>query len=309
MMHNPLEQLHTEQRNTSTIGIASCTTLEMLEKINDEDQKVAAQVRKALPDVARAVELIVERMRHGGRLVYAGAGTSGRLGYMDAAECRPTYGIAENKVSCVMAGGRDAVFSAKESLEDDRAGAREDLRQWGLLPADVVVAAAASGRTPYCIGALDYPREIGAGAISIACNPGSAMSAHADVAIEVDTGAEAIMGSTRMKAGTAQKMIMNMLSTAAMVRLGRTYDNLMICLRARNGKIAYRMVRLYCEATGCTDEEEARRALRAADGQLDIAIFMQKAACTKEDAEKAFSETFDIRARIEKAEQATPTNG
>lgn len=146
MMHNPLEQLHTEQRNTSTIGIASCTTLEMLEKINDEDQKVAAQVRKALPDVARAVELIVERMRHGGRLVYAGAGTSGRLGYMDAAECRPTYGIAENKVSCVMAGGRDAVFSAKESLEDDRAGAREDLAPMGACcRADVVVAAAASG--------------------------------------------------------------------------------------------------------------------------------------------------------------------
>lgn len=288
-------QLHTEQRNPATIGIGALNTEEILARINDEDQKVAGKVREALPDIARAVDLIEERMRLGGRLVYVGAGTSGRLGYMDAAECRPTFGLESDAVACVMAGGRDAVFSARESLEDRVDCAEEDLKAWGLRPQDVVVAAAASGRTPYCIGALDFARSIGAGAVCIACNPHSEMGRHAQVAIEVDTGSEVIMGSTRMKAGTAQKMIMNMLTTAVMIRLGRTCDNLMICLHAKNEKLDNRAMRLFAEATGETDPARMRETITQAGGRLDVAILMYKSGKSREQAEAAMASRGDFR--------------
>ncbi|MDD7411982.1 MAG: N-acetylmuramic acid 6-phosphate etherase [Eubacteriales bacterium] len=284
-----VSQLHTEQRNPNTLGIDRMTTAQILRKINDEDQTVAGKVREALPQVEKAVDLLTERMRRGGRLVYVGAGTSGRLGFMDAAECAPTYGLPD-AVACVMAGGRDAVFKAQESLEDDGARAARDLNDWGLIERDVVVAAAASGRTPYCIGALDYARSIGAGTVSIACNPHSEMAAHAQIAIEVDTGCEVIMGSTRMKAGTAQKLVMNMLSTAVMIRLGRTCDNLMVCLHAKNEKLVNRVARLYREATGEGDPLRAEEALCAAHGRLDVAILMQKTGASFDEACSAMDE-------------------
>ena len=281
--------LHTEQRNPDTVGITGLSTLDMLTRFNDEDRKVADAVRAALPQVARAVDLIAGRMKRGGRLVYVGAGTSGRLGYMDAAECAPTYGMPYDSVACVMAGGHEAVFRPHESLEDLPGQAEEDLAAFGLTDKDTVVAAAASGRTPYCVGALDYAQRIGAGAVSIACNPGAVMSGHAQVAIEVDTGAEAIMGSTRMKAGTAQKLVMNMLSTGVMVKLGRTRDNLMVCMRANNEKVGNRALRLFAEATGEKDREVARQTLAGAQGQLDTAIIMHETGCDAQAAREALS--------------------
>lgn len=279
--------LRTEQRNPETRGIAALPTLDMLRMINDLDQTVALAVRQALPQIARAVELVVDGLARGGRLVYVGAGTSGRLGFMDAAECGPTYGV--DSVRCVMAGGRDAVFQAQERLEDEERLAAKDLRAFGLTAADVVVAAAASGRTPYCIAALDYAARIGAGRVSISCNPGAVLSEHAQIGIEVDTGPEAIMGSTRMKAGTAQKLVMNMISTAAMIRLGRTYDNLMIKLDCKNQKGRNRAERLLMEAVGWEDPDHAKAALDRADGSVEVAALMALAGVTAARAREALA--------------------
>ena len=291
--------LHTEQRNQASKGIDRMSTGDMLRVMAAENAKVSSAVEEALPAIERAVELLTERMRRGGRMVYVGAGTSGRLGYMDAAECPPTFGISRDRIACVMAGGEKAVFCAQEKLEDETALAAEDLRAFGLTEKDTVVAAAASGRTPYCIGALDYARLIGAGAVSIACNPGAEMSRHADVAIEADTGAEVIMGSTRLKAGTAEKMIMNMLSTGVMIRLGRTWDNLMICLRAANGKVNDRALRLFAEATGCSDAGVARELLRKADGRLDAAVLAYASGRDPRDAAEALAQTEDVHQALE----------
>lgn len=297
MLAQEVSLLHTEQRNPKTIGIDQMSTGEILKLINDEDRTVAEKVHEALPAVEQAVDLIVERVRRGGRMVYVGAGTSGRLGFMDAAECGPTYGLTET-VNCLMAGGRDAVFRAKERVEDDAEGAVRDLQAWGLTEKDVVIGVAASGRTPYCIGALDYAKEIGAGRVCIACNPHCEMAPHAQVAIEVDTGCEVIMGSTRMKAGTAQKMVMNMLSTAVMIRIGRTCDNLMVCMGAKNAKLGNRTIRLYSEATGETDTARVEEALRAAEGRLDVAILMYKSGRSCEEARQAMDESRDFQAAL-----------
>ncbi|GHU59165.1 N-acetylmuramic acid 6-phosphate etherase [Spirochaetia bacterium] len=272
--------LPTEQRNPKSQGITSMTPIEILQKINEFDGTVAGAVREVLPEVDRAVELVVERMRRGGRLIYAGAGTSGRLGYMDAAECSPTYGVSN--VLCIMAGGRDAVFTPRETLEDEKESAARDLKSVELKSQDIVFAAAASGRTPYCIGALEYAREVGAGRVSLSCNQHAAMSSYAEVAIEVNTGPEFIMGSTRMKAGTAQKMVMNMISTTAMIQLGHTYDNLMIKLRCSNQKGKNRAVRLVCEAIGRHDPQYARQILDEANGDVCVATLMELSGANRE---------------------------
>lgn len=298
-MRERIELLHTEQRNPNTIGIADMPTLEMLERFNREDQGVAMAVHAALPQVAKAVDAIAARMRNGGRMVYAACGTSGRLGIMDAAECGPTYGIDYEDIICLMAGGHDAVFHAQEGKEDLPELGKNALKEFGLRALDTVVAAAASGRTPYCIGALDYARSIGALAVSISCNPGALMSHHADIPIEVDTGAEVIMGSTRMKAGTSQKMIMNMLSTGVMVRCGRTCDNLMIFIAANNGKISNRIVRLFNEATGCIDNAHAQEMLDKANGKLAIASLMEKSGCSCADVEEVLAKTTDYREALQ----------
>ena len=285
-----LETLSTEQRNPESMGLSSWTTLELLRCINRQDQTVAVRVADVLGDIAKAVDLIAQRMQQGGRMVYVGTGTSGRLGYMDAAECPPTYGCGEDAITCVMAGGRDAVFHAQEALEDHGEIARMDLEKWGLRPADTVVAASASGRTPYCVSALDYAQSLGCGRVALVCNRNSEMARHADVAVEVDTGPEVIMGSTRMKAGTAQKMVMNMLSTAVMVRMGRTCDNLMIMIKARNVKANHRMLRFFAQAVGNPDLDYARKMMDEADGDLSVAVLMALHGVSREEAAQALSD-------------------
>ena len=277
--------LRTEQRSQETTGIASLPTLGILEKINDMDQTVAPAVRKVLSQAVPAVELIAEKIKAGGRLVYVGAGTSGRLGFMDAAECAPTYGT--DRVCCVMAGGREAVFRAQEAREDESYLAVNDLKSMELSSSDVVFAIAASGRTPYCIAALDYAAEIGAASISLSCNRDAVMSRHAKISIELETGPEVVMGSTRMKAGTAEKMVMNMISTAVMIRLGRTYDNLMIKLDCKNRKGRNRAARLFLEATGGDNIAYARKALETSGGSLEIAVLVELTGATVDQAKEA----------------------
>lgn len=281
--------LHSEQRNPDTVNIAEVSTLDMVTMINREDQTVAQRVYDVLPKVAEAIDYIYERMRQGGRMVYCAAGTSGRLGFMDAAECPPTYGVAYDKVVTLMAGGRNCVFRANELLEDSEAEAEKDLKEFGLTPLDTVIAAAASGRTPYGIGALKYADTIGAGKVCIACNPDSEMGKYSDVAIEVDTGAECVMGSTRMKAGTAQKFVMNMLSTGLMIKLGRTDGNLLIHRthnRNFNTKIANRRVRAYAEAIGTNDLEVALESLKRAQGCSMCGVLMEKTGIGLKDAQR-----------------------
>ncbi|MBE6696060.1 MAG: N-acetylmuramic acid 6-phosphate etherase [Ruminococcaceae bacterium] len=283
--------LHTEQRNIDTIGIDKQDTETIVRWINREDKKVAYCVEKAIPQISNAIDLLYERMKDGGRLVYAGAGTSARIAYMDAAECPPTYKTDYETVITVMAGGRDCVFRANEHLEDEAESARKDLRDVKLCEKDTVVAATASGRTPYCVAALKYAEEVGAGRISIACNPDSEVGKNADVAIEIDTGAEAIMGSTRMKAGTAQKFVMNMLSTGVMIRLGHTYDNLLLGYEASNSKVSDRHIRMYAEAVGNPDLSHAKEQLEKAHGNMRIAFFMEMYGVNYEKGREVIEQT------------------
>ena len=279
--------LGTEQVNEKTRGIASKSVEEMLRLINEEDRTVPDRVAEAIPAIARAVELIVPRMEKGGRMVYVGAGTSARLAFLDAAECPPTYYTAYDAVSCVMAGGRECVFRAKEHLEDSFEDAGRDLKEFGLTGLDTVIAAAASGRTPYGIGALEYAREIGAGRVCIACNRPSALSRYAQVAIDMDTGAEAIAFSTRMKAGTAQKLAMNMLSTCVMIKLGRTYDNLTFESARPNSKGSNRNPRLFAEAIGNPDLDYACKRLEESDGCPRCALMKELLGADDETARYA----------------------
>ncbi|GAA1834271.1 N-acetylmuramic acid 6-phosphate etherase [Microlunatus capsulatus] len=273
-----LAALRTETANPRTTDLDAMSTLEVLQAINAEDRTVAAAVQRVLPAVARAVDLVVAARQQGGRLVYVGAGTSGRLGLLDAVECPPTFGTAPSEVVGLLAGGDGAFAVAVEGAEDDEDLAVADLEALGVGPADVVVGLAASGRTPYVLAALRHAGRVGAGSVSVACNPGSPVSALADVAVEVDTGPEALTGSTRLKAGTAQKMVCNMLSTAAMVRTGKVYKNLMVDVRPTNAKLVDRARRIVAGAAG-VDEGRADAALRAADGHAKTAVVMLLAGC------------------------------
>lgn len=263
----------TESRNSRTMELDEFTVEQLLTAMNDEDRLVPDAVRRVLPEVERAVELAVTALRSGGRLIYQGAGTSGRLGVLDAAECPPTFGVPPGVVVGVLAGGDAAMFRSEEGAEDSAERGRDDLVALGVTPADVVIGIAASGRTPYVIGGLDHARAVGASAVALSCNPGAAVSAHAQVAIEVDNGPEVLTGSTRLKAGTSQKLILNMISTAAMVRTGKAYSNLMVDVAPSNVKLAGRVVRIIREATGA-DEAAARAASAAADGHAKTAIVM-----------------------------------
>lgn len=297
--------LHTEQRNPKTAGIAEAKTIDMLRMINDEDRTVADRVRDAMPQIAAAIDLILPRMEQGGRMVYVGAGTSGRLGYLDASECPPTYGVSYETVTCIIAGGRECVFRANEKKEDSSEDARKDLIEFGLTPLDTVVSVSASGRTPYGIGALQYAAEIGAGRVAVSCNPNAEQSACAEVAIEVDTGAEVIMGSTRMKAGTAQKLVMNMLSTCLMVRLRHSYGNVLLLTTANNTKINNRKVRCVAEATGDPDIAGAKDLLEKAGGCVRCAVLMYRTGISPEKAAKVCAGCEnDIQKAFEMAEEA-----
>mgnify|MGYP005835307969 CR=1 FL=1 len=261
----------TEQRNPRTTDIDRLSTLEILEIINDEDATVAAAVRRALPQIARAVDTIVDGLRHGGRLLYVGAGTSGRLGVLDAVECVPTFSTDPDMVQGIVAGGEAAITRSIEGAEDDREAGRAAIRERAVARHDTVVGLAASGRTPYVIGALEEANARGAATVAVACNDPVPLFEAAQIAIPALVGPEVIAGSTRMKAGTAQKMILNMLSTASMIRLGKVYGNLMVDVRVSNQKLAARARRIVSEVTG-TSEEEAARLLTLADNQVKTAI-------------------------------------
>ena len=277
------DKLQTEQENIKSRNIDEADTATMLKIINDEDKKAILAVEKALPEIAAAVELIARRLKKGGRLFYIGSGTSGRLGVLDAVECPPTYGTDPNLIVGLIAGGYEAIFRAKEGAEDDFSLAAKDLAAKNLSKGDVVAGIAASGRTPYVIGGLKYAGEIGAARIAISCVNNSELKKYADINIEAATGGEAVTGSTRMKAGTAQKTILNMLSTGAMIKLGKVYGNLMVDVKATNEKLKNRARRIVEKAAN-VDATTADALLKAADGNAKTAIFMHLAGLNRDEA-------------------------
>ncbi|MFF0494064.1 N-acetylmuramic acid 6-phosphate etherase [Nocardia sp. NPDC004068] len=275
--------LDTEATDPSTADLDTMPVERLLRTMNAADASVPEAVAGAIPRIAAAVERIVAARRAGGRMLYVGAGTSGRIGVLDAAECAPTFGTDPGEVVGVIAGGPTALIRSVEGAEDDAELAVRDLAAIELRPDDVVIALAASGRTPYAIGALRYARSVGSGTVAISCNPAAELSEHADVAIEIPTGPEVLTGSTRLKAGTAQKLVCNMISTAVMVRSGKVYGNLMVDLHPSNTKLRDRALRIVAEATG-VDAATAAALLDAADGNSKTAIVMQ---LTGSDAERA----------------------
>jgi N-acetylmuramic acid 6-phosphate etherase len=270
-----LENLISEERNPASVGIDLLTTEEILAVISQEDQKVALAVAREIPDIARAVDLVTEALGRGGRLIYAGAGTSGRLGILDASECPPTFNLSPEVIQGVMAGGLRATYKSIEASEDDeKAGARA-MRRKRLNRNDVVAGIAASGRTPFTLGAMKYGRSIGAKVLSITCNPDSKMAALADVSIAPLVGPEVITGSTRMKSGTAQKLVLNMISSAAMIKLGYVYSNLMIQVQMRNAKLRERGRKIVMAASG-VNYETADLLLKKSRGNIKVAIVMHE---------------------------------
>ncbi len=278
-----LGELTTEARNPRSADLDAMDTGQLLELMNDEDQTVAVAVRAALPEITEAVDLIAGSLRSGGRLIYVGAGTSGRLGLLDAVECPPTFDTDATQVTALLAGGQGAFVEAVEGAEDDVATAAADVDALAIGPDDTVVGIAASGRTPYVIAGLRRARERGAQTVALACNKDSLIGHEAKVAIEVATGPEVLTGSTRLKAGTAQKMVCNMLSTAAMVRIGKTYGNYMVDMRPTNDKLVDRARRIVAAATE-SDEQTAADALTAAGGRTKVAVVMLLAGVDAEEA-------------------------
>jgi N-acetylmuramic acid 6-phosphate etherase len=293
----------TEQENARTRDISTRSTADMLRLINDEDTTVPAAVGRETTQIALAVDGIVERLRHGGRLFYVGTGTSGRLGVLDASECPPTFGVSPDLVQGVIAGGYEACHRAVEASEDDRAAGAHDLEARGVTSRDAVVGIAASGRTPYTIGAVSHARSIGAFTAAIACVPESPITAAVDVAIVPVVGPEVLAGSTRMKAGTAQKLVLNMLSTATMMRLGYVSGNRMTNLRARNSKLQARSVRILAAEAGI-DEGAAAEILERAGGELPTAVVMARAGCPASDARAALDASGGVIAAA--VERLTP---
>jgi N-acetylmuramic acid 6-phosphate etherase len=272
-MNEDLGQLNTEAIDSRFSKIDTLSTIELLKLFNDGDKGVAEEVAKVLPKVAEAINEITMRMELGGRLIYVGAGTSGRLGVLDASECIPTFSLEDGLVIGIIAGGDTALRTGIEGAEDIPEGAIEDLNKMNLSKKDSLVGIAASGRTPYVIGALKYAKEIGAASIALSCNLNSELSKYADIAIEVDTGAEILAGSTRLKAGTAQKLVLNMISTVSMIKLGKTYGNLMVDLQVSNIKLRDRAIRIIQAATSC-DFKRAQEALQESKDQVKVAIVM-----------------------------------
>jgi N-acetylmuramic acid 6-phosphate etherase len=273
----------TEQENPKTADIDKVSTLDALRLINDEDKIVALAVEKVLPEIAAVIDKIVGCLQNGGRLFYIGTGTSGRLGVLDASEIPPTYGVSYDLVQGIIAGGYDALYKATESSEDNVAAGAEDLKARGLTEKDAVVGIAASGRTPYTIGAVEYARELGCFTACIVCNPESAITKAAEIAIVPVVGPEAITGSTRMKAGTAQKLILNMISTVAMIRLGYVHGNRMTNMNSSNVKLKERSLRILMAETGL-DVAAADELLNLAGGDLRVAILMQRTKLAADDA-------------------------
>ncbi|MCI1664836.1 MAG: N-acetylmuramic acid 6-phosphate etherase [Atopobiaceae bacterium] len=278
-----LTRLTTEARNPLTQDLDQMSPLELATVMNDEDEKVVAAVRSVLPKVAEAISWATESLERGGRIVYFGAGTSGRLGVLDAVECPPTFGVSPDVVVGLIAGGDGAFLKAVEGAEDSLTLCGEDMRRIALCERDLAVGLAASGRTPYVMGGLDYARKVGCRTVAIACNEGSEVGARADLAIEPTPGPEVLTGSTRLKAGTCQKMILNMISTGAMVGVGKAYENLMVDVQQTNEKLVARAQGITMSATGCT-REEAISALDKADGHVKRACVMILAGVGADEA-------------------------
>jgi N-acetylmuramic acid 6-phosphate etherase len=293
MKHKPAtdtERLSTERPNAKTLHFDSLSSLAIARIINDEDTRVARAVKKSLPQIARAIDAIAAALSEGGRLIYVGTGTSGRLGALDAAECPPTFNTDPKTVRFVIAGGVKALGAAVEADEDSRPAGRADIAKLKPGKHDVVVGISASGRTPYTVAAIEYARSRGAVTVGVASNGGSPLERAVKIPIVVKVGPEVVTGSTRMKAGTAQKMVLNMLSTGAMVRLGYVYGNLMVNARLKNSKLLERGIRILLQATG-SDREQMISALRKAGGSVPVAILMVKRHATRAEAERLLRES------------------
>ncbi|MBW7985999.1 N-acetylmuramic acid 6-phosphate etherase [Lactobacillus amylovorus] len=284
-----LDKLTTEQRNANTTHIDTMSTLEMVKTINNEDEKIAPAVGTQDEKIAQAIDIGAKRYHDGGRLIYIGAGTSGRLGVLDAVELVPTYGIKPERAIGLIAGGKSAMYLAVEGAEDDPDLAEADLKKINLSEKDMVLGIAASGRTPYVIGGLDYAKKVGAATVAVACVKNSLIGQHAEIAIEAVTGPEVVTGSTRMKAGTAQKMILNMISTGIMIRQGKVYENVMIDVLPTNEKLVERAKRIISTVTGIS-KEQASHVLKEADKDVGLAIVMAKTKMNKEQAETLLAE-------------------
>lgn len=270
---NTLTQLVSEERNPASMNMDTYSSLELVTMINQQDKQVPLAIEKELPQIAKAVDVISAAFTVGGRLLYVGAGTSGRLGVLDASECPPTFGVNASMVVGIIAGGQEAIHSSIEGAEDSPLQGKQDLLDQKLTDDDVVVGIAASGRTPYVIGALEYAASMGAKTIALSCNPDSAIAQRVDIAIAPIVGPEVLTGSTRLKSGTAQKLVLNMLTTASMVRVGKSYQNLMVDVQATNEKLIARATRIVMQATQC-DKQEALAVLQQSEFDVKKAILM-----------------------------------
>ena len=279
-----LSTLITEQRNPNSMHVDSLSALEIVQLMNKEDKQVPLAIEKCLPQIAQAVECIVAAFQQGGRLVYIGAGTSGRLGVLDASECPPTFGVSPEMVKGIIAGGERALRHPIEGAEDSKAQAVVDLQTIQLSSKDVLVGIAASGRTPYVIGALEYAKSLGSVTVSIASNPNSAMANIVDIAIDTVVGPEVLTGSSRLKSGTAQKLVLNMLTTASMILMGKCYQNLMVDVQASNEKLKARAIHIVMQATDC-DKALAEETLKQADQNTKLAIMMILSGLDRAQAE------------------------
>lgn len=279
-----LSTLITEQRNPNSMHVDSLSALEIVQLMNEEDKQVPLAIEKCLPQIAQTVECIVAAFQQGGRLVYIGAGTSGRLGVLDASECPPTFGVSPEIVKGIIAGGERALRHPIEGAEDSKAQAVVDLQTIHFSSKDVLVGIAASGRTPYVIGALEYAKSLGSVTVSIASNPNSAMANIVDIAIDTVVGPEVLTGSSRLKSGTAQKLVLNMLTTSSMILMGKCYQNLMVDVQASNEKLKARAIRIVMQATDC-DKALAEETLKQADQNAKLAIMMILSGLDRAQAE------------------------
>ena len=279
-----LSTLITEQRNPNSMHVDSLSALEIVQLMNQEDKQVPLAIEKCLPQIAQAVECVVAAFQQGGRLVYIGAGTSGRLGVLDASECPPTFGVSPEMVKGIIAGGERALRHPIEGAEDSKEQAVIDLQTIQFSSKDVLVGIAASGRTPYVIGALEYAKSLGSATVSIASNPNSAMANIVDIAIDTVVGPEVLTGSSRLKSGTAQKLVLNMLTTASMILMGKCYQNLMVDVQASNEKLKARAIRIVMQATDC-DKALAEETLKLADQNAKLAIMMILSGLDRAQAE------------------------
>jgi len=287
---NEIKNLITEARNPATFDIDSKSTLQILKLINSEDKKIPKVIKREIPQIAKGVELIVKSFKKGGRLFYIGAGTSGRLGVLDAAECPPTFGTDPKMIKGIIAGGYKCLIRSKEGVEDNLKAGAMDLKKAGLKKEDVVVGIAASKRTPYVLGALKYAKKTRAKTIFVFCNPGKGLKVKPDVIISPVLGPEVITGSTRMKAGTAQKLILNMLTTCSMIKMGKVYQNLMVDLQAKSQKLSERSKRIIMEITGI-NYREAERYLQLSGGKVKTALVMLLSRVGRIEAEKRLKKT------------------